>query len=210
MQEVWVPSLDQEDPLEKGIATHFSIFAWEITWTQEPGVLQSVGSQKIWTWLRDQTTTYLLYPWEIPRKTVRISKRSEALNLGECQGWWFSTSKCCCCSVTKSCPALCDPKKCSTPGLTVLQCILEFSQTQVHWVCDAIQPSHPLSPGSPTSLNLSQHESLFQWIGILISWPNYWSFSLSISPSNEYSRLISFMIDWFDIHTVQGTLKSLL
>ena len=135
---------------------------------------------------------------------------SEALNLRGCQGWGFSTSNCCCCPVTKSCPTLCDPMDCSTPGFTVLQYILEFAQTQVHWVCDAIQLSHPLLPGSPTSLNLSQHEGLFQWIGLLISWPKYLSFSLSISPSNEYSRLISFRIDWFDIHAVQGTPKSLL
>ena len=67
-----------------------------------------------------------------------------------------------CCSVTQSCPTLCDPTDCSTPGFPVLHCLLEFAQTHVHWVHDAIQPSHPLSPSSfPARLNLSQHWSLF-------------------------------------------------
>ena len=69
------------------------------------------------------------------------------------------------CSVTKSCPNLCDPMDCSTPGFPVLHCLLEFAHTHVHWVGDAIQPSHPLLPSSPPTLNLSQHQGLFQWVG---------------------------------------------
>ena len=72
----------------------------------------------------------------------------------------------------------------------------------VHWVSDAIQPSHPLLPSSPPAPNLSQQQ------GLCIRWPKYWSFS--ISPSNEYSGLISFRIDWFDLLAFQGTLNSLL
>ena len=72
----------------------------------------------------------------------------------------------------------------------------ELAQTHVHWVYDAIQLSHPLLPTSP-ALNLSQHQSLFQWVGSLHRWPKFWCFSLSISPSFEYSGLISFRIDWF-------------
>ena len=106
------------------------------------------------------------------------------------------------------CPILCDPMDCGVPDLPVHHQVPEFTQTHVHWVSDAIQPSHPLlSPSSP-AFNLSQHQSLFQWVGALIRWPKYWSFS--ISPSSEYSELISFRTNWFAMLAVQGTLKSLL
>ena len=68
----------------------------------------------------------------------------------------------CCCSVTKSCPPLCKPMNCSTPGFSVLHYLPEFAQTQVHWVSDAIQPSHPLLSPSLLALNISQHQSFFQ------------------------------------------------
>ena len=67
-------------------------------------------------------------------------------------------------SVAQSCPTLCDPVNHSTPGLPVHHQLLEFTQTHVHWVGDAIQPSHPLSSPSPPALNLSQHQGLFQWV----------------------------------------------
>ena len=86
----------------------------------------------------------------------------------------------------------------------------EFAQTHVRSVKDGIQRSHPLSPSSPPALSLSQHQGLFQWVSSFIRWPNYWSFSFSTSPSNEYSVLISFRIDWFDLLAIQGTLKNLL
>ena len=66
--------------------------------------------------------------------------------------------------VTKSCPALCNPINCSMVGFLILYYILEFAQIHVHWVGDAIQPSHPLLPSSPLALNLSQHQDLFQWV----------------------------------------------
>ena len=69
----------------------------------------------------------------------------------------------CCCSVTKSCPTLCDPMNCSTPGFPVLCYLLEFAQTHVHRVGDAFQPSHPLLSPSPPAFSLSQHQGLFQW-----------------------------------------------
>ena len=96
---------------------------------------------------------------------------------------------------------LCDPMDCSTPGFPVLHCLLEFAQTQVHWIGDAMQPSHPLLSPSP-ALNFSQLQGLFQWVGSLHWWLKYWSFS--ISPSTEYSGLISFRIDWFDLLAAQG------
>ena len=96
------------------------------------------------------------------------------------------------------------------PGLPIHDQLPEFTQTQVHRVCDAIQPSHPLLSPSPPALNLSQHQGLFKKSVLCIRWPKYWHFSFNISPSNEYSGLISFRIDWFDLLAVQGTLKSLL
>ena len=112
---------------------------------------------------------------------------------------------CCCCSVTELCPTLCNPMGCSTLVFPVFHCLLEFAHTHVHWVSDAIQPSHPLSSPSPLTLSLSQHE-----LELHIRWPEYWGFSISVSPSSECSGLISFRTDWFDFLAVQGTLKSLL
>ena len=113
-------------------------------------------------------------------------------------------------SITQSCPTLCDLMDHSTPGFPVHHLLLEFTQTHVHRVSDAIQPSHPLLFPSPPAFNLSQHQGLFKWMSSLHRVENYWSFSFSISPSNEYSGLISFRINWFDLLAVQGTLKSLL
>ena len=98
---------------------------------------------------------------------------------------------------------------CSTPGFQVHHQFLEPTQTHVHRVGDAIQPSHPcplllLSLIFP-SIRVFSNESVLH-----IRWPKYWSFSFGISPSNEYSGLISFRRDWLDLLTVQGTLKSLL
>ena len=99
---------------------------------------------------------------------------------------------------------------CSMSGFPVLHYLLDFAQIHVHWVSDAIQPSHPLSSPSLPTLNLSQHQGLFHWVGSSIMWPKYWNFSFNISPFSEYSGLISFRIDWFDFRAVQGTLKRLL
>ena len=113
-------------------------------------------------------------------------------------------------SVTQSCLTLCDSMNRSTPGLPVHHQLLEFTQTHVHWVSDAIQPSHCLSSPSPPAPNSSQHQRLFQWVSSSHKVANYWSFSFSISPSKEYPGLISFRMDWLDLLAVQGTLKSLL
>ena len=95
-------------------------------------------------------------------------------------------------------------------GFPVLHCLLEFAQTHVHWVSDAIQLSHPLSSPSLPALNLSWHQGLFQWVSSSNQGPKDWSFSFSISPSNEHSGLISSRVDCSDLFAVQGTLKSLL
>ena len=107
----------------------------------------------------------------------------------------------CSCLVTKSCLILCDLMDCSMPGFRVLHNLLEFAETHVHWVTDAIQPSHPLSSPSP-AFNLSQHQGPFQWVGSSQQVAKYWSFSFNIRTSNAYSGLISFRIDWFDFLAV--------
>ena len=101
-------------------------------------------------------------------------------------------------SVTQSCPTLCDPMNRSTPGLPVHHQLPEFTQTHVHRVSVAIQPSHPLSSPSPPAPNPSQHQSLFQWVNLSREWPKYWSFSFSIIPSKEIPGLI-FRMDWLDV-----------
>ena len=98
---------------------------------------------------------------------------------------------------------------CSTPGFPVLHYLPEFAQAHVCWVGDAIQPSHSLSSPSMPVFSLSQHQGLSSESALRIRWPKYWSFSVSISPSNEYSGLISFRIDWFDTLIAKGTNKSL-
>ena len=111
--------------------------------------------------------------------------------------------------VAQSCPTLCDPVDCSTPGFPVHHQLPELDQTYVHRVGDAIQLPHPLSSLSPAiilpSFRVFSNESVLH-----IRWPECWSFILSISPSNEYSGLISFMMDWLDLLAVQGTLKCFL
>ena len=115
-----------------------------------------------------------------------------------------------CCSVAKSYPTLCDPMDSSMPGFPVLHYLLKFAQTHVHWVGDAIQPSHPLLPLLLLPSIFLSIRIFFKESVLHIGWSKYWSFSFSISPSSEYSGLISFRMDWFDLLAVQGTFKSLL
>ena len=131
-------------------------------------------------------------------ETIQLSRSPKGMN--SVRRWGL---------VAQSCLTLCDLMNCSTPGLPVHHQLPESTQTHVHWVDDAIQPSHPLTSPSPPALNLSQHQDLFQ-LALRLKWPKYWSFSFSISPSNEYSGLISFRIGWFDLFAVQGTLKKLI
>ena len=97
---------------------------------------------------------------------------------------------------------------CSMSGSLSSHSLLEFAQIHAHYVNDVIQLCQPLLPSSPPAFSLSQHHGLFKWVSI--RWPKYQSFSFSIRHYNEYSMLISFRIDWFDLLAVQGTLKSLL
>ena len=112
-------------------------------------------------------------------------------------------------SMAQLCLTLCNPMDCSTPGFPVHHQLPELAQTHVHQVGDAIHLTlcHPLLllTSILPSIRVFSSESVLR-----IRWPKYWSFSFSISPSNEYSRVIFFRIDWLDLHAVQGTLKSIL
>ena len=113
---------------------------------------------------------------------------------------WRSVSSlwrmdCYCCSVAKLCLTLCNPMDCSRPGFPVLHYLLEFAQTHVHWVGDAIQPSHPLS-SSPPALNLSQHQGLFQWVGPLHQ----------VDKVLELKSGISVLLNWCFLHGSYETL----
>ena len=111
--------------------------------------------------------------------------------------------------VTQLYPTLCDPMNRSMPRLPVHHQLPESTQTHIHRVSDAVQPSHPLSspscPPIPPSIRVFSNE-----LTLRMRWPKYWSFSFSISPSKEHTGLISFRMDWLDLLAVQGTLKSLL
>ena len=120
-------------------------------------------------------------------------------------------------SVTQLCLTLCDPMDCSMPGFPVHHQLPEIAQTHVHRIGDTIHPSHLLSSPSPGDQSSWGRLKIFPSIRVFskesvlrIRWPKYWSFSFHICPSNEYSGLISFRMDWFDLLAVQGTLKSLL
>ena len=118
---------------------------------------------------------------------------------------------CGCYSVAPLCPTPCDPHglqhaRLPCPSLSPGVCF----QTHVHWASDATQPSNPLSSPSPPAFSLHSIRVFSNESALHIRWPKCWSFSFSISPSNEYSGLISFRIDLFDLLAVQGTLKSLL
>ena len=115
---------------------------------------------------------------------------------------------CCCCSVAKLFLTLCNPMGCSIPAFPVLHYFSEFAQTHVHWISDAIQLYHPRHPllfllSIFPSITIFSNE-----LALSFRSPKHWTFSLS--PSNEYSGLISFTIDWFDLLAFRGTLKSLL
>ena len=113
-------------------------------------------------------------------------------------------------SVAQSCLTLCDPMDCSMPGFPVHHQLPEHIQTHVHWVRYDIQLSHPLSSPSPPAFNLPSIRVFSNESVLHIRWPNYWTFSFSLSPSNEYSGLNPFRLDWLNLLDVQGTLKSLL
>ena len=140
IQEMQVWSLGWEDPLEEEMVTHYSILAWKVPWTEEL-VGHSPWACKSWKWLSVHART------KTNMETMSIIKYSVQFS-----------------SVAQSCPTLCHPMNRSTPGLPVHHQLPEFTQTHIHQVSDAIQPSHPLLSLSPPAPNPSQHQSLFQWV----------------------------------------------
>ena len=116
----------------------------------------------------------------------------------------------CCSSIAQSCPTLCDPMDCSMLGLTVPHHLLEFAQVHVHCISDANQPSHPLIPSSPSALNLSQHQGLFQLVGCSHQMTKILELQFQHQSFQQLFRLISLKIDWFDLLAVQRTFKNLL
>ena len=161
----------------EGHATHSSILAWRIPWTEEPGGLWSIGS-RVWHDWRDLA----------------------------CMHYHFS------CSATQSCPILCDPMDWTAAcqaflSITISHSLLKLMSIESVMLSNHLVLCHPLLllPSIFPSIRVSSNESALH-----IRWPKYWRFSFSISPSNQYSGLSSFRIDWFDLLAVQGTLKSLL
>ena len=147
--------------LEKEVATHSSI-AWKIPWMEEPGRLQFMGSQRVghnWatslSYINMTQAVSRIYKELVPirkRDTTQLLNYAKDLNTSQ-----FS-------SVTQSCPTLCNPIDCSTPGFPVRHKHPELIQTHIHQVSDAIQPSHPLWSPSPPAFSLFQHQGLFQWV----------------------------------------------
>ena len=111
-------------------------------------------------------------------------------------------------SVTQSCPTLCDPMNCSTSGLPVHHQLPEFTQTHVHRVGDAIQPSHPLSSPSPPAPNSSQHQSLFQWVNSSHEVAKVLEFQPQHHSFQRTPRTISFRMDWLDLWSPRDSQES--
>ena len=122
--------------------------------------------------------------------------------------WDSHINVACCCSVAKSCSALCDPMDCSVSGSPCLQCLPEFAQIHVHWVSDAIQPSHPLLPFSLPSIFAASGSFPMSWLFTSSGRSIDTSVSASVLPMN--SQGFPFRMDWFDLLAVHESLKSLL
>ena len=185
--------------------------AWPLFW-KTPCLCLHVSAQRsgVWSWggLLWVTVGFHGPPGG---SVLRQGSQSFSLTRSPPPGAHQDTDKLpgCCCSVSKSCPTICDHMDRSMPSFPVLHYLLEFAQTHSHWVT---MPSNHLIlclpllllPSTFPSIRVFSNESAFP-----IRWSKYWSFSFSVSSSNEYSQLISFQIDWFDLLAVQGTLKSL-
>ena len=159
-------------------------------------LLDEEGESKLLFWLREETGTTLNIPENSTIHNKACPQFNSVHSLSRVQ--LFVTAM-----------------DCSSPGLPVYHQLPVFMQTHVHWVTDGLQPSHPTI--SSSVVPFSSHLQSFPALGSFpvsqffqIRWPKYWSFSFSISPSNEYSGLIFFSMDGLDLLAVQGTLKSLL
>ena len=167
--------------------------------------------QELWIYYYDHLNS-MRKVYQLGKQSQTIKKLAQTLTPMGGQRCYFKIYVCSVqfSSVTQSCPTLCDPMNRSTPGLPVHHHLPEFTQTHVHRVSDAIQPSHPLSSPLPPSPNPFQHFLISNESTLHVRWPKYWSFSFSIIPSKEIPGQISFRMDWLDLLAVEGTLKSLL
>ena len=169
----------------------FTVYLWTHFWTLLvhgslwPSVYQYLTLDfcsfkiKYWKSSLKKKALFMLYP-------LHFLVNFERLSVSTKKNLQFSSFS----SVAQLCPTLCDPMNRSTPGFPVHHQLLEFTQTHVHRVGDAIQPSHPLSSPSLPAPNPSQHQGLFQWVNALHEVAKYWSFSFSIIPSSEHPGLI--------------------
>ena len=143
--------------------THSSFLDWRIQWIEGPGRLQPMRLQRVRHNLATTQPHFLFTSSDMSARDVCGRKKS--IFCGSNSFW--NPNICKFSSVIQSCPSLCDPMNCSTPGLPVPHQLPEFTQTHVHWISDAIQPSHPQSSPYPPALNLSQHQGLFIWVSSL-------------------------------------------
>ena len=161
------------------------MFLWIISWLRNKKLSfgETVSSpQNIW------------YPEPLFSPAV-LKGQGIGTQAGELCSSYLCTLKCCSCSVAQLCLSLCNPMDCSTPGFPVLHCLPEFAHTHVHWVGDVIQPSHPLSSPSPPALNLTQHQSLLQWVSCLHQVAKV----LELQPQPQFFQWIfrvDFLYDW--------------
>ena len=142
---------------------------------QQRGVVGKRGTEKNVNYLVLNLNELKLWTFTEVCQAARALNRADDAAL---RCWVHASWSYCCCSVAQSHPTLCDPMNCSTPGFLVHHHLPEFGQTHVHWISDAILLSHPLSSPSPPALNLSQHQSLFQWV----------------SSSHEVARVLEFQL----------------
>ena len=185
MQETRLGSLVWEDPLKKEMATHSGILAWEIPWTEEPGRLQFMGPQEsdMTEWLSHNIYSSSHWASQLLYWSNKIWTSMKALILLSrvWLSWWTAAHQ-------------------ASLSITNSRSLLKLMSIE------SVMPSNCLLLSSIfPSIRVFSNEYILH-----IKWPKYWSFSLSINPSNEYSGLISFRVDWLDLLEVQETLKSLL
>jgi len=162
------------------------------------------------TWILSGQSPHLRVNWLVGLILSAVLIHFFSLYLTARRSWGLGHELLYCfCLLTQSCPTLCNPMDCSVPGFLVLHHLPELSHTYVLWVSDAIQPSHPLSSPSPPAFSLSSIRVFSNESALHYLVAEVFCFSFSISHSDEYSGLISFRIDWFDLLALQGTLKSL-
>ena len=159
LPEPWAP----QGPCSRGASA--------TEWTLIMGTWKNRNFSSIHCWYRDKSTRHFLIVsvWRVAKYHLHIKTDILILRWTTMEKSFFVTYVFifCCCSVAQWHPTLCDPRDCSKPGLPVLHRLLEFAQTRVHWVSDAVQPSHPLLSPSPPAFNLFQHQDLFQWVSSL-------------------------------------------